>query len=208
VEKESIGGIIIKGDGRHFSSGADLGYFEENQPGIEECLKQFQKGRAVLNYLEGLEKPVIAAIDGVCLGGGLEIALAAHIRYCSGSAVFGFPEINHGIVPGFDGAKRAEKLIGRSETLLMLLSGDTMDAQLACDMGLVNHVTEEKSSFGYAMEIMEGIIAKGVRPVACAIRAVNNAGNMEFDRAMEEEGRMFAELVIAQYGGAGEDAGK
>ncbi|HEX3027863.1 MAG TPA: enoyl-CoA hydratase/isomerase family protein, partial [Clostridia bacterium] len=91
LEGNNVSGIILKGDGRHFSAGADLRYFNKTNLSQEEYTNEFNRGNAILNYIENLEKPVIAAIDGACLGGGLEFALACHIRYCSCNAVFGFP---------------------------------------------------------------------------------------------------------------------
>lgn len=201
VEREEILGIILKGEGRHFSAGADLEYFKREELSAEEYRSEFDKGKAILNYIESMEKPVIAAIDGICFGGGLEIALACHIRYCSSKALFGFPEINHGIVPGLGGVERLVQTVGRSRGLEMLLTGDYINSQRAYEIGLVNCVVEEKSCMDYSLEVMEKIISKGVKPVAYAIRSVNNAGTMEFEAAMKEEGKMFADLVISQYGG-------
>ncbi len=201
LEGNNVSGIILKGDGRHFSAGADLRYFNETNLSQEEYTNEFNRGNAILNYIENLEKPVIAAIDGACLGGGLEFALACHIRYCSCNAVFGFPEINHGILPGFGGTERLVKTVGRSRAIEILLTGDTFGAERALEIGLVNYISSEKSCFNYAVEVMEKIIAKGEKPVTYAIRSVNNSCRLDFETAMKEEGRMFADLVINRYGG-------
>lgn len=201
IDREEISGVIITGEGRHFSAGADLEYFKTCRQDPQKAMQDFAKGKEILDYIESLEKPVLASIDGICFGGGLEIALACHMRFCSKSAVFCFPEINHGIIPGLSGIDRLVRLIGKSNALYTLMTGDTFNADDAFRMGMVNRVVPEKTAFQYALDEMNKIISKGEKTIRYAIRSVNNSTAMDKSTAIEEETRMFMELVIDHYVG-------
>lgn len=199
ISQKHIRGIVLTGEGRHFSAGADLSYF--NFTNSKDCISEFNAGKELLDYFEKLEKPVVASIDGVCLGGGLELALACHMRYCSERAVFGFPEINHGIIPGLCGAERLAKVVGRSHALEILLTGSTFNSQKALKLGLVNGIVDASSSIKPVMEIINRIVDFGEKPVSYCIRAVNNSNTKDFAYVSLEESKMFGDLVIGQYGG-------
>ncbi|HEX3028848.1 MAG TPA: enoyl-CoA hydratase/isomerase family protein [Clostridia bacterium] len=199
IEQKHILGIILTGEGRHFSAGADLEYFEHSS--MVEFILEFRAGRALLDYLENLEKPVIASIDGVCLGGGLELALACHLRYCSERAIFGFPEINHSLMPGLGGVARLVKTAGRSKSLEILLTGDTFDARTALSLGIVNGIVDPSNALNAVMNIITRIVENGEKPVSYCLRAVKNSSSRDFASASIEESKMFGELVIGQYGG-------
>ena len=204
VEQKHILGVILTGEGRHFSAGADLEYFKRIS--MVEFILGFKTGKNLLNYIENLEKPCIASIDGVCLGGGLELALACHLRYCSEGAVFGFPEINHGIIPGLGGVDRLVKTIGRSKALELLLVGDTFGAREASSLGIVNGIVDPSNALGKVMNIINKIVDNGEKPVSYCLRAVRNSNSKDFASAAMEESKMFGDLVIGQYGGfAGND---
>lgn len=201
IEQDFIKGILFTGDGRHFSAGADLGFFQGKKQSLEDLLIRFKIATDLLSYIAALTKPVVASIDGACMGGGLEIALACHLRYCSTNAIFGFPEVNHGIIPGFGGVKRILGISGKQYAMEMLLTGDTYGADFAKRAGIVNEIVEDKSAFDHAYSVLEKIISKGDKPVAAAIKAVNNALEMPLEHAMEKENFLFADLVISQFGG-------
>ena len=199
VEQPHIRGIILTGEGRHFSAGADLSYFDNSDD--KDYASNFFAGREILDYWERIEKPFIASIDGACLGGGLELALACHMRYCSQNAVFGFPEITHGIIPGLGGTERLVKAIGRSRALEVLLGGDTFGAERALNLGIINGIVDSVSAFAHAKNIMLRIIKSEEKPVAYCIKSVNISSNNSFVHSALEENRMLGELVISQYGG-------
>ncbi len=205
IGQDFIKGILLTGDGRHFSAGADLGFFQGEKHSLDEHIKRFNVARDLLSYIEALTKPVVASIDGACMGGGLKIALACHLRYCSTNAIFGFPEVNHGIIPGFGGIKRIMEVSVRPYAMEMLLTGDTYGAGFARRAGIVNEIVENKSAFDYAYSVLEKIISKGYKPVAAVIKAMNNALEMPFEHAMEKENFLFADLVISEFGTAEEE---
>jgi len=206
IGDEEIRGVILTGEGRHFCSGADIEQFKsiEINKNPEQNVKKFEAGRKILSYIENLEKPVIASIDGACIGGGLEIALACHLRYCSSNAIFGFTEINHGIIPMLGGIERLAAITGKSKAFELLLSADTFNAEYALETGIVNSIAKSKSALDHSLSIMTNIISKKSKPVMYAMRLVKNVGNAEFEADMNYECRMFAELVIDEYGNSAE----
>src|SRR5262249_62051885 len=107
-------------------------------PSAGEAESHARTGRTLLDDLFGMPKPFIAAVNGLCLGGGLEIALACHLRVCGTRARFGFPELSLGFIPGLGGVGRLAALVGRAKALEMILSGQTIDAAEAHRIGLVN----------------------------------------------------------------------
>lgn len=198
--RDTIKGVIVTGDGKHFSAGADMEQFQTYDYKSSEFIDSFQDGRAILELFENIDKPVIASIDGACLGGGLEIALACQMRFCSERAFFGFTELNHGIIPALGGIDRLVREVGRPKALEILMIGDTFDSEYAYRIGLVNKVIHEKSALDYTMSVIKRIVDKGDKPVSYAIKAINNTRKMDMEAALREESKMFADLVIKQFG--------
>ncbi|MBI1991927.1 MAG: enoyl-CoA hydratase/isomerase family protein, partial [Candidatus Omnitrophica bacterium] len=129
-----------------------------------------------------LSKPVIAAINGVCLGGGCELAMACHIRISGDRARFGQPEINLGIIPGWGGTQRLPRLIGRAKAIEWILTGDMVTAQEALRLGLVNHVVPQDQVLKAAKDLARKIASKGGVAAAQALRAIE----LGMDRPLEE----------------------
>ncbi|MCD8740741.1 enoyl-CoA hydratase-related protein [Mucilaginibacter roseus] len=171
-----VGGIIITGSGpKAFVAGADIAEFAPlNAEGGRQMAQVAQ--HQVFNVIEQGSKPVIAAINGFALGGGLELALACHIRVASTNAKMGLPEVTLGLIPGYGGTQRLTQLIGRGRALEMILTADMITATQALDFGLVNHVTEQELLLNKAEEILEKILSRAPLAVAAAIKAVNAAG--------------------------------
>src|SRR5881628_205080 len=136
---ETVKAVVLTGAGRFFVAGAEirvLAGIASSKDGMEMALR----GQAILSRIEALEKPVIAAINGACLGGGLELALCCHIRIAAESARLGLPEITLGIMPGFGGTQRLPRILGRSKATELILTGDLISAQEAKALGLVSQV--------------------------------------------------------------------
>jgi enoyl-CoA hydratase len=132
-------------------------------------------GHAVMNDIERLEKPVIAAINGFALGGGLELALACDIRLASTEARLGFPEVGLGIFPGFGGTQRATRLIGKGRTCELVFTGDQIGAEEAARIGLVNRVVPPKQLMAEARHLAKRIARQGPIAVGRAKTAINQA---------------------------------
>jgi enoyl-CoA hydratase/carnithine racemase len=187
VAASAVRVVIVTGLRRVFSVGGDLAAIA-NFPSGDEAERQARTGRALLDDLFGLPKPFIAAVNGLCLGGGLEIALGCHLRVCGTRARFGFPELSLGFVPALGGVGRLARLVGRAKALEMILSGQTIDAPEAHRVGLVNRC------------VAPGRLAEETRKLAGAIARAEPAAALaalelvnEVDA--EREARLFASLV-------------
>jgi enoyl-CoA hydratase/carnithine racemase len=195
IEEPGLKGIIIRGIGRNFSAGANLEKLNEQAKNYPLLSERISQGKKLLNEIENLEIPVIASIDGICFGGGLEIALACHMRIASQNALFAFPEINHGLIPGLGGPFRSVKLI-KHKAFEMILSGDMMNAEKALEIGLIDDITNDKDAFLFAMEKMQSM-TEGRSPelIRYAMQALKNAGRLSKEEALQKETEMFCKLA-------------
>ncbi len=161
----SVGTIIITGQGKAFVAGADIAQLKKMD--AFQAKRFSLKGQRVFDLIESLDKPVIAAVNGFCLGGGCELAMACDIRVASEKARFGQPEVNLGTTPGFAGTQRLPRLVGEGRAKELLMTGDIIDAQAARDIGLVNQVVAAEQLMDAVMALAEKINAKG--PVAVSL---------------------------------------
>jgi enoyl-CoA hydratase len=173
---KAIGGIIITGVGQKaFVAGADIAEFSDLD--VESATVVSRENQAkVFDLIANGNKPVIAAINGYALGGGLELALASHIRIASTTAKMGLPEVSLGLIPGYGGTQRLTKLVGSGKALEMILTADMIAADEAYRVGLVNHVVNQEEIIVKAEEILNRILQRAPLAVAAAITAVNAAG--------------------------------
>jgi enoyl-CoA hydratase len=149
------------------------------------------RGQRVFSQIENLPKPVIAAINGYALGGGLELAMACHIRIASGNAKLGQPEVKLGIVPGYGGTQRLPRLVGKGRALEMLLTGDPLTAEEACRIGLVNRVVSREELLPAARQLVGRILENGPVAVALCLQAVQRGMEMPLEAALEWEASQF-----------------
>ena len=192
----SLKGILVHGMGRHFSAGADLEYLTRMASSEEKTAERMDEGKKILTHLESLPVPVVAAIQGVCFGGGLEIALACHIRLCAQNALFAFPEVNHGIIPGLGGTVRLQQTVNPAAALTMILGGDTINAEEALRIGLVDHIYPREELFSAALALLHKITSNRQPEVIHAVmNALRHASKMTEEEAMREETRMFCKLA-------------
>lgn len=191
---ESIGAIILTGSGeKAFVAGADIKEFAHFT--IAEGGTLSMDGHKVLfDVMEQLSKPVIAAINGFALGGGLELAMSAHIRVASSSARMGLPEVSLGIIPGYGGTQRLSQLVGRGKANEMVFTAGMIKADEALQWGLVNYVVDPSELIEKANEIATKIIGNSGTAIHSAIRAIN-AGFIDgvngFETEIEEFGKCF-----------------
>ncbi|WP_430928173.1 enoyl-CoA hydratase/isomerase family protein [Polaribacter marinivivus] len=165
--------IILTGSGdKSFVAGADISEFAHFS--IENGGKLARKGQEMLfDLIENLSKPVIAAINGFALGGGLELAMSCHFRIASGNAKMGLPEVSLGVIPGYGGTQRLPQLVGKGKAMEMIMSAAMISAEEAKDCGLVNHVTIQEELLGLANKIAGKILRNSSVAISAAIRAVN-----------------------------------
>jgi enoyl-CoA hydratase len=187
---ESIRCVIITGAGeKSFIAGADINELAVQTPvsGREHA----RSGQHILDLIENLGKPVIAAINGFALGGGCELAMACTIRLAAESARLGQPEINLGIIPGYAGTQRLARLIGRGRALELLLTGDHVTAAEAHRLGLVNRVVPAAELMTEARKLAASLAAKAPVAVRYILDAVNKGLDMGFADAQVFEATLF-----------------
>ena len=174
IESNSqIKAVIITGAGQKaFVAGADISEFLGLNNDEGKALAQ--KGQDIFHRIENCKKPIVAAVNGFALGGGCELAMACHFRIASDNAKFGQPEVNLGLIPGYGGTQRLVQLIGKGRALELLMTGNTIDASIALDYGLVNHVVPNDDLLPKAKMILEQIISKAPLAVAKCITAANS----------------------------------
>ncbi|GGA68920.1 enoyl-CoA hydratase [Flavobacterium palustre] len=182
--------IILTGSGeKAFVAGADIAEFARFS--VEEGVQLAAQGQDTLfNFVENLRVPVIAAINGFALGGGLELAMACHIRVASDTAKMGLPEVSLGIIPGYGGTQRLPQLIGKGRALEMILSAGMVTAEEAYRTGLVNYVVAQEELLPYCNEIAQKIIKNSPAAIGMAINAVN-ANYKEGENGFETEIKSF-----------------
>lgn len=189
----TIRGIILTGAGpKAFVAGADISQLAEQGPqrGKDRSLA----GQAVFRQFEAMRKPVIAAVNGFCLGGGCELAMACHIRIASESAKFGQPEVKLGIGPGYGGTVRLPRLVGSGRALELLLTGAVIDAQEAWRIGLVNKVVPADTLLSAAEAMLTTIIGQGPLAIASVLELVDAGGAMAPAEALLLEANHFGLL--------------
>jgi len=171
---EELRVLIITGAGdKAFVAGADIKELVDRDAKIGRRVSR--ERQEIFSRIENLQIPVIAAINGYALGGGLEIALACSIRVCSEKAQFGAPEVKLGIIPGDGGTQRLPRLVGLGRAMEMILTGDFIDAQEAYRIGLVNKVFPHEELMGGAMELAQRIASRPPLAVRYAKEAVNRS---------------------------------
>lgn len=186
--------IIITGAGMGFVAGADI----REIAGLTTAEKGRQataRGQAILNKIENGPKPVIAAINGrFCLGGGLELALACHIRIAGDRCELGLPEIKLGIMPGFGGTQRLPRAVGTAKALELILTGDSVKAPEAKAIGLVNQVVPDAELMKQARVIGRAIAARGQVAVRGALEAARAAVGRPLADGLSAESERFGAL--------------
>lgn len=188
---KNIRAIIITGSGeKSFVAGADIKEFSDF--GTEKAEALARNGQEKLfNKIENLSKPVIAAVNGFALGGGLELAMACHIRYASENAKLGLPEVTLGLIPGYGGTQRLPKLVGKGIANEMIFSAKMITAQRAKETGLVNEVFPLKELLPKTRELAAAIANNSPMGISKAIQAINQS---ETENGFETEIKSFGAL--------------
>ncbi|MCC7309579.1 MAG: enoyl-CoA hydratase/isomerase family protein [Acidobacteria bacterium] len=182
--------VVITGSGeKAFIAGADISEFEGKTPVTQRAV--FQE-RTLFNTIDTFPKPVIAMVNGFCLGGGNELALACDLRICSENAKFSQPEINLGIIPGGGGSQRLTRLVGEGRSMEMILTGEMIDAETAYRFGLVNHVYPAAELRAKTMELASKIAEKAPIALQLAKEAVKFASRSNLDEGLRREVDLFA----------------
>lgn len=198
IEKmPAIGGVIITGVGeKAFAAGADINELSTLNELSGQSFSEL--GSNLFLRIERSPKLFIAAVNGFALGGGCELALACHIRFASENARFGQPEINLGIPPGFGATQRLPRLIGKGKALELILSGESIDAEEAHRIGLVNKIFTQQELVSKTCGFMENVLQKSPIARKAAIYCVNTSDNHTVDDGLRYETQWFSRLCETQ----------
>jgi len=192
-ENPAVKAVVLTGNGSVFIAGADVREILAI-PNALEGEKLSKRGHALLNKIEWMRKPVIVAINGFCLGGGLELALACHIRIVGDRARLGLPEIGLGIMPGFGGTQRLPRLVGMAKAMELILTGDMISAEEAKAMGLVNRVVPETDVLKEAQGLAKKISAKSRMAISAAMKAISEESLNRLSVGLSLEAEIFGTL--------------
>ncbi|HEY0005895.1 MAG TPA: enoyl-CoA hydratase-related protein [Pyrinomonadaceae bacterium] len=189
-EDESIRVVVFTGAGdKAFIAGADIAEFAGRTALTQRAV---MLGRSLFTAIDSFPKPVIAMVNGYCLGGGCELALACDLRIASEAASFGQPEINLGIIPGGGGTQRLTRLVGEGKAMELILTGDIINAQTALNIGLVNLVVSAEELEAKTMEMANRIAEKSPIALRMAKEAVKLASRSNLDEGLRREVDLFA----------------
>jgi len=190
---DEVMAIILTGEGKAFVAGADIA--EMNKLTALEGKEMMAKGHAVMNFIESVNKPVIAAVNGFALGGGCELAMACDIRIASENAKFGQPEVNLGIIPGFGGTQRLPRLVGKGMGKYLIMTGEMISADEAARIGLVEKVVPAEELIGTAEKVAKTILEKA--PIA--ITAAKSTIDIGYNLDMAAASRLEIEACAAPF---------
>lgn len=190
---DTIRVVVLTAQGRFFSPGADikeLAKLETAHQGSDLSAR----GQALLNRIERYDKPVIAAINGLCLGGGLELAMACHMRVAAAGVSLGVPEIKLGLIPGFGGTQRLPRIIGPSKAAELILTGETITSEEALALGLVNRVVPAQEVLKQALVLAGLVTTKGRLAIQSALRAIRTGLDSPLAEGLSREAELFGDL--------------
>lgn len=190
---KEVQAVIITGSGpKAFAAGADIAQLHTCDTATGAIFAG--KGQEVFMSIEKLGKPVIAAVNGFALGGGCELALSCHIRFCSTNAKFGQPEVNLGIIPGYGGTQRLTRLVGTAKSAELILSGNIIGADEARLIGLVNSVFSQEHLMEETEKFVQTILSKSSLAVNAALECILAVCDMTEAEGMEFEAKKFGEI--------------
>jgi len=194
VHRKEVRAVVITGTPKAFISGLDINDINAFQT-AEENDHFTGKIKGLFRQIENLPRPVIAAIDGNCFGGGLELALSCHIRLAGDTARLALPEINVGTIPGFGGTQRLPRMIGRARALELILTGRTISGEEAARIGLVNAVYPSDDLINQAIKLAGEICGKNYQAVEAAMHAVAEGCELELELALKVESTYSSSLI-------------
>lgn len=192
-EDENVRVVIITGTGRFFCAGADineLSHLNTVHGGSEFSVR----GQSLLSRIERSEKPVLVAINGTCVGGGLELALACHVRVAAAGVLLGLPEIKLGLIPGFGGTQRLPRVVGVSKAAEMILTGESLSAEEALRIGLVSRVVPPHELTARTEAIAALITVRGKTAVEAALHAIRGGLDIPLSEGLAREAELFGRL--------------
>lgn len=191
-----IKAIVLTGEGRFFIAGADIKEFTQLQSTDAEAMAK--AGQELFDRLETFPKPIIAAINGACLGGGLELAMACHIRLAAQEAKLGLPELNLGLIPGYGGTQRLPRLVGRGKATQLILTSEMIGGEEAHRIGLVEAVYSAEQLLDEAKKLAATIVQKSAVTLKLALQAVHAATDLSLSDGLAREAALFGDAFRSE----------
>jgi enoyl-CoA hydratase len=193
-ERDDIGAIVITGDEKSFAAGADISSM------AKATKDEIRKSKFIPTFslIREIKKPIIAAVSGYCLGGGLELALSCDMIISSTKSKFGQPEINLGIIPGAGGTQRLTRAVGKVIAMEMILNNRTLKAEEALSMGLINAVYPVEDYLEKVLSLAQEIASRAPLAIQAAKRAINQVDELALTDGLNEERDLFFNLFSTQ----------
>jgi enoyl-CoA hydratase len=205
--KKDVGAVVITGGGQKaFMAGADIRMFKDLIGKREKIFEVVMQMQDCFTSIENFDKVVIAAINGLALGGGCELAVACDIRIAAENAVIGVPEVKLGIIPGAGGTQRLARLLGKGRAKMMILGGGFFSAQDALGMGLVEKVVPSGEAVNEAKNLAKDFLSRGPLAIRNGKRAINEGTNMTLEKGLIREAELVADLFMTEDVKEGVDA--
>lgn len=189
--------LVLHGEGRFFSAGADIKEFTEVVSG-EEFSKLASNGQQVFERVETFSKPIIAAIHGAALGGGLELAMSCHLRFVTESAKLGLPELQLGLIPGFGGTQRLPRYVGVAKAAEMMFTSEPISGTEAVQWGLANRAFTDESLLEETLKVAKKIAKKSPVALKAAIQTLQYAKHASFYEGIEAEAKSFGTVFVSE----------
>ncbi|WP_456273816.1 enoyl-CoA hydratase [Bacillus sp. AK031] len=199
---EDVRVLLLHGEGRFFSAGADIKEFTKVESG-DDFTKLSKRGQDLFERMENFSKPIIAAIHGAALGGGLELAMGCHIRLAGENAKLGLPELQLGLIPGFAGSQRLAKFVGSAKAAEMLLTSEPISGKEAARCGLANRAYPDEEVFEEAKKMAFTIAKKSPVSMKAALELLRYTKDDRFYEGVEREAKLFGEVFMSEDGQEG-----
>lgn len=200
LNNSKIRAAIIMGEGRHFCGGANKDTLPLLSKDPEKYAETINRGKELLKIIQQSSVPVISVVKGSCFGAGLEIAISTHFIFSSKTAMFGYPEVNLGVMPGLGGTINSNRRIKRSVLTNMILSGDFLSSEDALEKGIVDYIYSGKEVFEKAVEFIDKLVLKrDPLQIELILKSINNGYVLDRDEALTLESRYFAELASLRF---------
>lgn len=196
VADDEVQAVIFTGEGRAFVAGADIAQMSTMNE--KEGYEFGVLGSQVFRKIEMMDKPSIAAVNGFALGGGCELAMSCDIRLASAKAKFGQPEVGLGITPGYCGTQRMARICGKAKAMELILTGDTINAEEARNIGLVSKVVEPEALMDEAMELAGKITKNAPLAVKYASQAIKRGIEVSMEEGIKIENELFAKCFATE----------
>lgn len=193
---EQVKVILLTGEGRFFIAGADINEFTSLSDA--QAQQMAEKGQSLFNRIETYSKPIIAVINGACLGGGLELAMACHVRLVAAEAKLGLPELNLGLIPGYGGTQRLPRLVGRGMATKMILTSEMIGGEEAHRIGLAEAVYPVEQLLNEAKKLASTIALKSSIAMKHALAAVHTGYIKGFEEGLHHEAVLFGEVFLSE----------